>query len=245
MNEWHIEHIEECQSTNGLMKDRKKNEGLGDKTAIVTEFQSLGKGRGENHWHSEASKNLLLSLYTETKLKVERHFLLTIITSLSVFETLQRYSITPTIKWPNDIYVGTHKIAGILIENGILLDTISHSIIGIGLNVNQIKFPKFLPNPVSMKNLTENDFNLKELMAVLLECFESKLSQCWRTKDIEELYHTYTSHLYQQKKWCLYRYNSETFTGNIRGVLPSGEIIIETEGGQLIHPQFGELQYLS
>jgi BirA family biotin operon repressor/biotin-[acetyl-CoA-carboxylase] ligase len=83
-------------------------------------------------------------------LMAEDHFALNEIAALSVSEFLSTYGIKAQIKWPNDIYVDEKKICGILIENSFRGKSISSSIIGIGLNINQRNFNVNLPNPTSM-----------------------------------------------------------------------------------------------
>ena len=77
------------------------------------------------------------------------------------------------IKWPNDIYFKDKKIAGILIKNEIKGMMMGTSIIGIGLNINQTSFDESLPNPISMKMITGNDYDLE---AILIEICETLLS---------------------------------------------------------------------
>lgn len=150
MNKWLIKLIKECESSNNLLKEFKKEQSIDDKTAIMTDFQSFGRGREKNRWHSEAGKNLLCSLYLKINLKADKHFLITIAASLAVYDLLRNIGIKSKIKWPNDMYAGDKKIAGILIENSLMRDSITDTIIGIGLNVNQTKFPQWIPNPVSV-----------------------------------------------------------------------------------------------
>ena len=77
--------------------------------------------------------------------------------------------IHPLIKWPNDIYVDENKIAGILVENSISSTLVQHCVIGIGMNVNEIQFPADLPNPVSLKILTGNEFDIDAIAEKLRE----------------------------------------------------------------------------
>ena len=69
-----------------------------------------------------------------------------------------------TVKWPNDIYVGNRKIAGILIENALCGPCIGHSIAGVGLNVNQTVFLSEAPNPVSLANIDGRRRQLSPLL---------------------------------------------------------------------------------
>jgi BirA family biotin operon repressor/biotin-[acetyl-CoA-carboxylase] ligase len=69
-----------------------------------------------------------------------------------------------TIKWPNDIYFGDKKLAGILIENSLSGIYVGYSIVGIGVNVNQTKWLSNAPNPISMKEITGEEYDVEALM---------------------------------------------------------------------------------
>ena len=119
--------------------------------------QTAGRGQRGNTWTSNAGENLMFSIVLKSPvLMAEDHFALNEIAALSVADFLSTYGIKAEIKWPNDIYVGEKKICGILIENSFRGKTISSSIIGIGLNINQRNFNVNLPNPTSMVLCLQN-----------------------------------------------------------------------------------------
>ena len=143
--------------------------------------QTDGRGQRGNTWTSNAGENLMFSIVLKSPfLMAEDHFALNEIAALSVADFLSTYGIKAEIKWPNDIYVGEKKICGILIENSFRGKTISTSIIGIGLNINQRNFNVNLPNPTSMV-LCRPDLNCH---SVSPECnsdssqYHSDSSQC-------------------------------------------------------------------
>ena len=143
--------------------------------------QTDGRGQRGNTWTSNAGENLMFSIVLKSPvLMAEDHFALNEIAALSVADFLSTYGIKAEIKWPNDIYVGEKKICGILIENSFRGKTISSSIIGIGLNINQRNFNVNLPNPTSMV-LCRPDLNCH---SVSPECnsdssqYHSDSSQC-------------------------------------------------------------------
>jgi BirA family biotin operon repressor/biotin-[acetyl-CoA-carboxylase] ligase len=97
------------------------------------------------------------------------------IAALSVSEFLSTYGIKAQIKWPNDIYVDEKKICGILIENSFRGKSISSSIIGIGLNINQRNFNVNLPNPTSMVLCRAEDgpFDIHRCLEEFMDIFTS------------------------------------------------------------------------
>jgi len=129
--------------------------------------QTHGKGHAENRWESEPGMNLTASmvLYPEF-LKPENQFFLTMVVSLSVCSVLDglQMSNTPMIKWPNDIYLNHRKIAGILIKNDLMGNRISNTIVGMGLNINQLNFNTNLPDAVSIKMITGKNYEITEIL---------------------------------------------------------------------------------
>ena len=95
------------------------------------------------------------------------------------------------VKWPNDIYVGNRKICGILIENTLCGAAIQHSIIGIGLNINQRDFLSDAPNPVSLYQLTRKDTCINDILEGIL----SRILQPFT--DHDTLHHRYMSSLWR------------------------------------------------
>ena len=168
-----ITHFKTLESTNQYLQNLL-NEGVDiADNIVVTDFQTSGKGQGKNVWESEDGKNLLFSIALDMSfLKAENQFILTQIVSVTMINVLKNYLPEESlfIKWPNDIYFNDKKIAGILIKNEIRGMMMGTSIIGIGLNVNQTSFNEDLPNPISMKMITGNDFELETILNDI--CFE-------------------------------------------------------------------------
>ena len=165
-----ITHFKTLESTNQYLQNLL-NEGIDIvDNIVVTDYQTSGRGQGKNVWESEDGKNLLFSIALDMSfLKAENQFLLTQIVSVTMINVLKKYlpEESLSIKWPNDIYFNNKKIAGILIKNEIRGMMMGTSIIGIGLNVNQTSFNENLPNPISMKMITGNDFELEELLSAI------------------------------------------------------------------------------
>lgn len=161
-----IIHLKEVTSTNEHLKQLLENEKLDEGTIVLADYQTSGKGQSGNTWESEEGKNLLFSLLLRPDfLEADEQFAISEVVSLAIKEVLLMYlKDNVTIKWANDIYWRNKKIAGILIENNILENKIVSSVIGIGLNVNQKEFKSDAPNPISLKEITGNQYVLKELL---------------------------------------------------------------------------------
>jgi BirA family biotin operon repressor/biotin-[acetyl-CoA-carboxylase] ligase len=160
------------ESTNEFLKSYAKNNNLPNLFYVLANEQTGGKGQRLNSWHSDCCKNILISYFIKKNIPVQEGILLNQIVSISVVELLEKFNIPEIkIKEPNDILSGYYKIAGILIENAVSKKLIKNSIIGIGLNVNQDKFPN-LPFATSMKKLTRQEFELELLIDELTKLLD-------------------------------------------------------------------------
>lgn len=237
-------YSEELTSTNtyasGILKQGKVEEG----SVFYTDFQTSGKGQPGNIWESERGKNLLMSiiLYPESLLPDDQ-FYISMAVSLGISDFTDGYFTGSKIKWPNDIYINDDKIAGILIENSILADNIENSIIGIGLNLNQVEFPESVPNPISLKMLTGKEYDKAICLKELLNCLDNRYSQLLygSRKKLESEYH---SRLYRLNEWNYFKARERLFRGMIKGISGYGRLIIEEETGKTSNFDFKEVEYV-
>jgi BirA family biotin operon repressor/biotin-[acetyl-CoA-carboxylase] ligase len=160
-------------------------------------------------------------------LSASRQFHLSMMTSLALIDTLVEHGVEVSIKWPNDILVPSGKIAGILIENGIMGGHLVHSIIGIGLNVNQSIFPDFPIKASSLAMETSRRLDpallAKEISNRILERFNQL-----KIGTGPSLQEEYLEHLYQLDQPSLFISEGREFIGVIRGINEFGELQVET-----------------
>jgi BirA family biotin operon repressor/biotin-[acetyl-CoA-carboxylase] ligase len=205
-------------------------------TAIMALFQQAGKGQRGTTWDSEEGKNLLVSYITYPGfLHPQDQFQLSQMVSLALADTIQTLSGSRvSIKWPNDIMVDGMKIAGILIENAIRNNTITHSIIGIGVNVNQTAFRSFSPPATSLKMLKNIEFDIAECFETLNKNLDKWYLQLKTGKD-RKIREEYLEYLYLKGQESGYECKSGRFRGTIRDVLPDGSLeMVNAEGKKLL-----------
>ena len=160
-------------STNYELRQRK--DSLDNLSIVATYSQTAGRGQGDHIWHSEPGANLTFSILMRFPLGSEYDLMayellhITEVTTLGITDYLSTKGIGARIKWPNDIWVDDRKICGILIENRLDHGHIVESIVGIGLNVNEIRWPEELPNPVSIRELTGKEYRIEEELTILKE----------------------------------------------------------------------------
>ena len=217
-------------STNNYLKQLLIDTVLEDFCVVTTNHQIKGKGQMGAEWISEKGKNLTCSvLKTNPPLKIQRQFLLSVIVSLTIIKTLERYHIPNlAIKWPNDILSDHHKIAGILIENIIKTNQIEFSVIGIGLNVNQELF-KGLTKVSSLKSILGMPIDTDELLFKIIENLQYYF-RLYLEKGEEVLNADYESYLFKKDKPSTFELPDQSlFMGIIRGVSDSGKLRVQME----------------
>jgi BirA family biotin operon repressor/biotin-[acetyl-CoA-carboxylase] ligase len=242
-----IKKISTTRSTNDYLKDWSRKEVLENFTVVVAEEQTAGRGQRENIWHSEKGKNLTFSMLIRLgDFEVSRQFELNQAVSLGLLMAIKKVlskNFSSKIKWPNDILVNEKKIAGILIENTISGSKIKQSVVGIGLNVNQINLPASLPNASSLQALTTNSFDLDILLKELVLSIQNYIFELEQNADFMQ---EYLQNLFQFKKDSQYLSNKNNieFTGKIVGVSSEGKLDIQTKNGILNTYNFKEITFL-
>lgn len=218
-------YLPQCHSTNDFAIEKCKNSHVENGTIFITSNQTAGKGQRGNKWLSEKDKNLTFSIVLETESNaLEEIFKYNMLLSCALIDYLNEIEPNFKIKWSNDIYHKSQKMAGILIESISDFNNSKTIIIGIGLNINQIEF-NYL-NATSLKNITKNKYNLPEILDLICQRIESyfKLINLESEKIIANLY---LKNLYRFDVLANYKHENEHFEGKIKTVLADGRIGIE------------------
>ena len=198
--------IDETHSTSSLLRETY-DDSLPHLFTIRTDFQTAGRGQAGNSWESEKGKNLLFStLLRYPEVEAADQWRLSMLVAIavreaiaSIFSPLASRLLPITIKWPNDIYYNDQTLVGILIENTLSGRQIAYTIAGVGINVNQTQWLSNAPNPVSMKQITGEEYDVESLLNAFLEAI-----QRWETASTEQLREEYIKHLYRRTGWHSY-----------------------------------------
>lgn len=138
--------LEQTGSTNDAIlqiANANSKEGL----VVFAEHQTAGRGQRGNRWESAAGKGLWFSILLRPKIDLASSPQLTAWAAEAVSGAIQNeFSLTPTIKLPNDVQIEGRKIAGVLVEMRAQEKAAHLAIAGIGVNVNQSRedFPEEL-----------------------------------------------------------------------------------------------------
>lgn len=211
---------------------------------ISAGFQSKGKGQRNNIWVSDPFMNLIISvILLPESILAEQQFYISKIVSLAITDTLHSFSDQISIKWPNDIYHGSDKIAGILIENTIIGEKIAASIAGIGLNINQKYFPANIPNPVSLTQITKKKHKVQVILNELCKKLQSRYISL-KDGDYSGIDNSYESRLYHRDDELQFTTKGGLLKGRIKGVNKLGQLIIETSVGERRVFSYKEIEFL-
>ena len=173
-----------------------------------------------------------------TDVPANKQFVVSMAVANSIAKVVSKYVKSVSVKWPNDIYVRDRKLCGILIENRLQGGVIKDSIIGVGLNVNQLRFVSDAPNPVSLANLTGRLFDREELLRELLENFDAELA------DLEGVRARYLSQLYRRKGFHLYRDAWGELYAEIVTVEDDGHLVLRNVDGFTHRYAFKEVTFI-
>ena len=180
---------ETLNSTNLLAKELA-GQGAPEGTLVLTEKQTAGRGRRSRQWFSQGYSNLLFSLLMRPDFQSDRIFILTMILALSTIDGIKEAcGLELMIKWPNDLYLGRKKLAGILTEFSVRNMRTEYVVLGLGLNVNWSPEKKetLLYPATSLFTETGTSISRNELLISILKKFEDNYTQVLSGK-IDEFY---------------------------------------------------------
>jgi BirA family transcriptional regulator, biotin operon repressor / biotin---[acetyl-CoA-carboxylase] ligase len=173
--------LEQTGSTNDAIlqiANANSKEGL----VVFAEHQTAGRGQRGNRWESAAGKGLWFSILLRPKIDLANAPQLTVWAAEAVSGAIQNeFSLTPTIKPPNDVQIEGRKVAGVLVEMRAQEKAAHLAIAGIGVNVNQSRkdFPKELQSrAISLAMVLGKQIDRQSFAVALLR----KLDRTYREK---------------------------------------------------------------
>ena len=233
-------HLSEIDSTNEFILSLKNSNFFKEGLVVSADFQQKGRGYLSNNWESEVKKNLLVSILLEPKLKLIRQFKINQLISMSILDLLKSYSIEAKIKWPNDILVKKSKVAGILIQNIVVSNSITYSIAGIGININQNNFQSYSPKADSLSSIVGKKLNINKVRDDLLYFVQNRIKDLRRGVSFDN---QYKKNLYMINQKCCFKEGDTEFDGVIVGVSSVGELCVKIQN-DFKYFKYKQIKYL-
>lgn len=220
---------------------RKLSEGsVLDGTVVWAQLQESGKGQRGKSWDSTGG--LAMSVVLHPKVSLNQQFVLNKAVAVAICDALADYGVQAKVKWPNDIYVGDRKLAGILIENSVRAHLLQQSVVGIGLNVRQDTFADDLPNPISLKQLLNQELEWEPLLEELCYAIEKRYLQfkAGHEEMIDKAYHQL---LYKKGEMQSFEVGAVSFEALLKGVNKEGRLCLLSSKGEESYA-LGEVTHL-
>jgi BirA family transcriptional regulator, biotin operon repressor / biotin---[acetyl-CoA-carboxylase] ligase len=209
--------------------------------------QTHGRGQRGKQWLSNPGDNITMTTAVVPSGAISANvtafpFVLSAAMALGCYDFIKDCGLPAvSIKWPNDVYSGDRKAAGILIENSYRGTTWDRAVVGTGVNINQERFPPEAGKAVSFKMITGQHYDTihlgKKLFGSLLRRFDRLKSD-----PVAAIMEEYNSHLYRKGEQVKLRKGSIVFSARIEGVSANGQLIT-TGATQQLH-NVGEVEFV-
>lgn len=241
---WQHVHLNETDST--MLQLRKPIYANAEKEFVLltTDYQTAGRGQRGSSWEATLGKNLLFGfLFHPAQVSASRQFLLSEALALAVRAALVGWVENVTVKWPNDVYWGEHKLCGMLLEHDLCGTQIATTLTGVGVNVNQLNFESDAPNPISIRQITGKEVCRTELLESILLHFERRYRQLQQGNDAV-IHKEYMQHLFCAEGWHTYADEGGSFRAKIDSISPMGVLRLKREDGGFRDYAFKQVKWV-
>jgi BirA family biotin operon repressor/biotin-[acetyl-CoA-carboxylase] ligase len=216
-------------------------DGEPEGTVVCAEGQSKGRGRLGRVWVSPKGKGIYCSIILRPKLPPTQMPQVTLMTAVALAEAVyEKASIQPAIKWPNDLLIGSKKIAGILTELRAEVDQVKFVVVGIGLNVNASS-SQLLDSATSLKLECQQTFNRIELFQAVLRSME-----IWYSKVLKGDFHEVLNYCRKHSATLKKRVRVSDPAGDVEGMATEidqdGALLIRQDNGKIIRKTAGDVR---
>jgi BirA family biotin operon repressor/biotin-[acetyl-CoA-carboxylase] ligase len=177
--DWRVEGFLQTESTNDLASEAAAK-GASDGTTFFAEHQTRGRGRLGRTWHSPVGSGLWFSVLRRHDLAMDKGWRVTLGAGLALAESIDALTtLESSLKWPNDVQIDGKKVAGILTESRAESGRLTHSIVGIGVNVLQDheEFPPELREIACSLQSVGGRCKRSDLLVEILVRLEGSLAQ--------------------------------------------------------------------
>lgn len=243
-------HLEKVGSTNAYLQETPEQERVS--CVVFADEQTAGKGMSSNSWESTPGLNLTFSMgFDMSFLKAEDQFLLSQAVPLGMLDVLDEVlelksgsSESLAVKWPNDIVYEGRKLAGILINSTICGQMMGTSVVGIGLNVNQMQFQDWPTHPISLKMILGREVELGPLLHRLVEAVDRRVQMLRTAEGVARVKDDYLKQFYRYRTWADYEVGGQIIKRYITGIDPFGRLEAHNESGEKFVYDIKEIRFI-
>jgi len=197
---------------------------------ISADRQAKGHGRFKRKWHS-AKGGLYASIILNPE-NTENIQYLTFAAAIAVVKSIKKIAnLDAAIKWPNDVHYNKRKLCGILTEG--IFGAKNHVIVGIGLNVNQDKFPKSIKNnSTSLKIIKHEDFNIKRILNGIIREFFILYNKYYNENKLKKITRLWEKYCDTIGKNVAVITREKKLHGRVVGVDENCSLLLKLDGGR-------------
>jgi BirA family transcriptional regulator, biotin operon repressor / biotin---[acetyl-CoA-carboxylase] ligase len=230
-----IYHFLKVDSTNRVALELG-HAGEPEGAVVLGEEQTAGRGRAGRGWHSERAAGIYVTLLLRPKLAPVQAPLLTMMAGLSAHTAIHAQTgLAVDLKWPNDLLIDGQKVGGILTEMHAEPAQVRFVIVGIGVNVNQERFPAELAgSATSLRVVSGRPQSRLELLVRLLREFERDYNDFLSDGPTAVIERFTQVSSYAQGKRVRVSNGKESFTGTTAGLGPEGLLQVKRDNGQVM-----------
>lgn len=234
--------LPEVDSTNEEAK-RQAQQGAPDGSVFIAEHQTGGKGRLGRNWSSPPGGGIWFSVLLRPGLMPSEISSITLLAGIAVCRGIRAVTgCEATIKWPNDVVIGSRKVCGILTELTAEIDRIEYVVLGIGINANMESFPEELSEKAtSLRMEAGKDFPRAAVLRAVLEALEPLLERAKAGERLPAILEEYKSLCVSLNRRVGFFFDGRQQTGTAVDVSPTGELIVERDGGGRLAVNAGEV----
>lgn len=224
--------LDSVPSTNKVAADQLALSEVQHGAVVLAHEQTAGRGQRDRAWISAPGLDLTFSIVLlPERMKVEEQFVLARIAALAVAEVVSALQPADVrVKWPNDVLVGSRKIAGILIKNEVASGSVTSAIVGIGLNVNNPELGADL-NATSLRLVTGGRYDRMELLERICEHFERRWLAWDQGRDASE--EEFNAQLWSRGRWVDMQLDGTAVKAKPVSVNADGRLMVEWENGEV------------
>lgn len=235
-------YFETTTSTNLLAKQAGE-EGGPHGMLFVADEQTAGRGRRGRVWESPKGANVYFTILLKPQIDPNKASMMTLVMAHSVAKAIETLTgVAPGIKWPNDILLEGRKICGILTEMSAEKDYIHYVVCGVGINVQKQDFPEDIREKAgTIEGITNKNISKAHLLQLIMEEFEKDYELFLTEESLAPLQESYDSMLINRDAEVKVLDPKGEWTGIARGINAEGELLVETENGEVTAVYAGEV----